>query len=141
MRTSTPPWPTYDDVFLQRVAQGFQRRRKAISHRCSALGYDTEVLDDGRHAYWFWTESFPRRITLQVVEGNRGHLFVQSTRAANRGKLLLRIDDMRLLDQPRKIVTAYESTMSEAHHTRTDFEAACQRITSEWRKLSLELVD
>ena len=96
IRQSSVP-PEFRDPFLKAVAAAFRRRRKAIKYHGNVeLSYDpTDTFE------WltinYWASNYPSLI-LQLIEGGWINFFARSQRGADRGKVLIRIEDLRIVN-------------------------------------------
>lgn len=112
---STRKEPAFIDSFLRNAWESLARRRRSLSRR-GRLSITTGKDD----FEWFAVahESANRlTVVLQLVEGNRAHLFIRSNRATDRGKILARIEDIAVIDNGFILVRALEDTISvlESH--------------------------
>ena len=132
-------WPRFADPFMTQVANGFAKRRKSLRNRGTFRAYGP--TDDDPMEWLTLTHELTSRrvVVLQLAEKNRASLYVRSTKGENRGKVLLRIEDMRLMNKPSAIVAAYEKTLSEAGHSEAaELRAAIER---HWKPIWIQVVD
>lgn len=128
------PLPAFADPFLKNVVAGISRRRKAISHRGNL-----RISSDPNDTFEWITISCEAAsrvaAVLQLWEKNRASLYLRSTKAKDRGKILARIEDMTLIDNGPWIVTAFERTISiAAGYT----EGAELELDSTWDEVRLK---
>ncbi|MDJ0523449.1 MAG: hypothetical protein QNJ90_15380 [Planctomycetota bacterium] len=119
--------------FLRSVAEAFLRRRKAIAHNRS---FEWESADDDegeRLSLWIIGHAERPTLALHLWDGNLARLFLRSCRSSERGKVLLRLDDMVLVDDAPAIVEAFEHTMSLCHWFHE--HGTADEIRATWRDL------
>ena len=80
-----------------------------------------------------------RTVVLQLSEKNWASLYVRSTHAWDRGRILLRLEGMRLVDRPEPIVAAYEKTLLDASWSEPSLLRT--RIEPHWIPLQFRIVD
>ena len=124
--------------FLQAMEQQFNRRAKPLRNRGS-LSIDGEQRDDGES----WLEVVlvtTSRFSVCIVlkEQNRANLFIRSARAANRGRVLLRVEDLRVSSNGAAIVAAFEETVALAHDLDSAPDAAA-RIEALWNSMHFRI--
>ncbi len=134
------PFPTaFRCRFLRDAAEAFVRRRKAIRKGTSGK-FTWDSGEEGEHEWLSISivgiHGNPT-LALRLGEGHRASLFFRSGRASERGKVLLRIDDMLLVGNGPGIVEAFEETMSHGHWL--DRPGGKEAIRETWRDLSLTL--
>ena len=136
IESSVPP--EFRDPFLKAVVVAFRRRRKAIKyHGHLEFSYDpTDTFE------WltinYWTASHPSLI-LQLSEGGWTDFFARSQRGADRGKVLIRIEGLRIVSNAALIVSTFEWTMSKARNENQDDLSLWKEIEEKWRKLSIRI--
>lgn len=132
-------WPSFNDGFLERVSQGFLKRRKALSYQRN-LHVEQGSFDGKSQSLVISVEALHnRRVILQLVGQNKGHLYVRSTRNRERGKVLLRLANLWLIDHPEKIVKAFELTVTEVGVDDTTLlSEATASVVKIWRAVSLD---
>jgi hypothetical protein len=94
VKSRTPP--EYRDTFLKNAAQALLKRRKAINfHGNLEFSYDFEDSFE-----WitvcYSSFNYPSLI-LQLVEGGKISFFVRSNRRMDRGRVLLKIENLRVV--------------------------------------------
>ncbi len=75
-----------------------------------------------------------RVVVLQLGERNWSNVYIRSNASADRGKILARLEDLRLLDTGDAIVHSFEATVSAvsptgANWTAEDIDAIWQPVT------------
>jgi hypothetical protein len=135
-KSSVPP--EFRDPFLKAVVVAFRRRRKAIKyHGNLELSYDpTDTFE------WltinYWASNHPSLI-LQFIEGGWINFFARSQRGADRGKVLIRIEDLRIVNNAALIISTFEWTISKTYNECQDDLSLWKEIEEHWRKLSLRI--
>lgn len=130
--------PEFRDPFLKAVIVALSRRRKAIKyHGNLELSYDpTDTFE------WltinYWTSNYPSLI-LELNEGGRINFFARSQRGADRGKVLIRIEDLRVVSNASLIVSTFEWTISETKYENQYDLNLWKEIEEHWRKLSIRI--
>ena len=76
-----------------------------------------------------------RVVVLQLGERNWSNLYIRSNASADRGKILARLEDMRLLDKGDAIVRSFEATVSAVAGAGADWTAG--DIDAIWRPVRL----
>jgi hypothetical protein len=129
--------------FLDGIAREFVRRRKAI-RRGGELYIELlpQEPDDAERclAVRFVPRGTQPALIVEALERNRLNLYLRRTWSARRGKMLLRIEDLRVVDNPRRIVEAFEWTLAATY--RSDpldgfDETVVPEIEERWRLLAL----
>ena len=130
--------PEFRDPFLKAVVAAFRRRRKAIKyHGNLELSYDpTDTFE------WltinYWTSNYPSLI-LQLIEGGWINFFARSQRGADRGKVLIRMEDLRIVNNAALIISTFEWTISKTYNENQDDLGLWKEIEEHWRELSLRI--
>ena len=118
--------------------ESLSRRRKSFSHRGSVF-FEADPDDDFE---WLTVvyES-PRRLVLvlQLMEGNRAHLFVRSNRARDRGKILVRMEDLYLVDNGTLLTEAVDATIDLVSLANSPKDVSSQATESIWKGLLLRV--
>ena len=128
----------FRDPFLKAVATAFRRRRKAIKYHGNVeLSYDpTDTFE------WltinYWASNYPSLI-LQLIEGGRVNFFARSQRGADRGKVLIRIEDLRIVNNAALIISTFEWTITKTYNENQADLSLWKEIEEHWRKLSLRI--
>jgi hypothetical protein len=133
MRASTA---RFRDRFLNDLQKGFQRRRKAISHH-GRLEFHQGVDEDFEWLTIVFSAPSSPSVILQLTEGNRVNLYVRSTVGRSRGRVLVRVEDLVMINSPTRIVDAFEWTLSAAHELRDAGDETRKMIEARWRDLAL----
>ena len=117
---STPSPTDFRCPFLRNIGEAFLRRRKAISHS-GKFEWESGEDDEGEWlSLWMMGHGRHPTLALHFWDGNLARLFIRSAGSADRGKVLLRIDDMVLVDDAPAIVAAFEHTRLLAHFFHED---------------------
>lgn len=130
--------PRFHDRFLSNVYESFVRRRKAISNQGS-LDLQPHSDDDREWLSVIFVSGRSPTLILEFAERNRASLFIRSREAKRRGLVLLRIEDVFLVDNARDIVRCFEWTLSQAWSLRGETDDRIGLIEDQWRQLTLRV--
>lgn len=134
---------TFRDHVLAGVAHAFARRRKAIVHNVGRLFVEAADAESEQLSVRF-VASAPRPIViLELLEGNLLTLYLRSSFRAKRGTVLLRLERLRVVNAPERIVETFEWTLAEAWQVdspeQPDAEALA-KIAARWNTLVVRAV-
>jgi len=79
-------------------------------------------------------------LILQTDEEHRMCFYLRSNDARDRGKVLFRLEEVRLVDNPSRVVETFENVGLQSHFFGDDDEAE-SRIRAEWDKVTLQAHD
>jgi hypothetical protein len=135
-------FPHFESAFIDRLSRQFEKRCKAISY-FGKLGFETKQPDDFD---WLTIKFYSfggHYLILQFVEDNRLSLFVRSSRRRDRGKILLALEDIILIDNSKLIVEAFESTARKVRDGAQPFElsTAPEEICDKWTGVRVSVSD
>ena len=121
-------FPDFKNPFLDGICRAFDRRRKPIAY------HGTLEFDASPEGELEWIEirysSFNRPVLiLQIDEEHRVCFYLRSNEAHNRGKVLFRLEDVRLVDNPSVVVECFEATIAESFSFDTE---KAESIRAEW---------
>ena len=122
--------------FLRDVAQAFLKRRKAIAYGGNFEWEAGEGEEGERLSLWIMGHGDRPTLALHLWDGSLGRLFLRSPTSAERGKVLLRIDDMVLVDNGPGIVEAFEDTAALCHRFHQE-DGTADEIRETWQGLML----
>src|SRR5688572_27098063 len=108
--------PEFKDSFLKGMAVAFQRRRKAIKYRGN-LKFSYDPTDSFEWLTIIFSAFNNPVLILELTEGRWISFYVRSNKNADRGKVLLRIEDLRVVNNAALIVSTFEWTIGSS---RTD---------------------
>jgi hypothetical protein len=125
-------WPRFGDRFLDGVAAAFRRRRRALAYRASP---GELRIEPGAEGFQVTSTHGARQLGAWFSPVNRASVYVRSLRVRDRGRVLLRLEELRVVNQPRRIVEAYEQTIDQLD--AADLEA---EVGALWRAVALQLI-
>jgi hypothetical protein len=136
INSSVPP--EFRDPFLKAVAVAFRRRGKAIKYQGNLeFSYDpTGTFEWLTVIYWSFNQP---SLNLQLSEGGWINFSVRSQRNANRGKVLIRLEDLRIVSNAALIVSTFEWTISKTYYDDQVDLSGWKEIEERWRKLSIRI--
>lgn len=126
-------FPGFKSSFLQDAYKAILKRRKAINH--FGVG-SIELLtdpDDSREWLSLCYNADPA-LEVEFIEDNRLNIFVRRNRRKQDGKVLLRLDDLRIVRAASRIVELIEYTiwtMDELEGEETG--EVKEKIEEKWR--------
>lgn len=133
------PFPTrFNSRFLRNVSAAFQRRSKAIRYHGS-LTWESKEADEFEWITVSFDPILGPSIVLQLWEANGASLFVRSTNNQNRGKILLRMENLRLIDNAAKLVAVFETTIAELHGAVDKDATSMLPVKRLWEALTLSV--
>ena len=129
--------------FLQDVHDQFLKRRKALSHR-GTLRLERKPDADASGEKLLISLAFSDWPLISVAIDNKhqGTLSVLSQHRSNKGKTLVEVEDVVLVDDPHRIENAFEEVITntvELRDGRQDLESV-MRLRSIWYELGLRIV-
>jgi hypothetical protein len=129
--------PTFNSAFLIHLSRRIEARRKAIKHKGN-LTWETKQPDDFEWLSVYITPFTGDHCIFQFVEDNRVYIYVRSKRNANRGKILLEIEDITIIDNAHAIVDAIEVTIYRSHALQSEHaQEAVNAIRAVWADLEI----
>jgi hypothetical protein len=138
-------FPKFKDRFLDRAARQFERRRKALKHRGGTLDAEATIAPDGEALTVRFLLAGPRpSVILEMNAKNRLSLYLRSTWNRQRGKVLVRLDDVRVVDNPVRIVETFEWTLDAAWNLDAPDgidETVVAQILHRWEVLVVRIVE
>ena len=134
--------PQFQSAFLNGICRSLGKRRRAICYS-GAL-----KLDVGLHEDFEWLSAHYSCFSLpcviaQFVEGNRMSLFIRSNTRRNRGKILLAMENVFVVDNPELLVEAFEWTIGQSYSFKEGQPdpALCDTIKRKWNELILRALE
>jgi hypothetical protein len=134
--------PHFRDIFLDRACRAFEKRRKAISYH-GRLSFDSDPSSSAEWATLVYSSFNHPSLILELTEGHRGNFYIRSNQPKSRGKVLFRLEDLRLLDTPSRLVETFEWTISRSRRIEEDAESApivLDSILQRWKSLAVRIV-
>jgi hypothetical protein len=137
------PFPSFRDRFLEGVARAVERRRKAISYHGGLTV--TSGFEEGVEWLTLVRSSFDEPVlVVELFAGNRGYVCLRNNRPRRRGKVLVRLEGLRLVDNAKRFVTVFEWTAAAASRLEEGdpaIEATIgEKIAGRWHGLSVRAV-
>jgi hypothetical protein len=129
---------SFTDPFLNRAARAFERRRKAIAYQG-----ELQIEAEGEQLMVALSSFTHPVLRLVVSERSSVSLYLKSNRPRIRGKLLLRLEGLRPIGDPARLVEAFEWTIhaSRQHEGEGGLSPDASRmIAQRWQELVIRLV-
>ena len=95
--------PEYSSRFLNSVCRRLAARRKSLSHR-GKLTWETEQPDEFEWLSVYFDPYSGNYCIFQFAESNHISIYVRSKRRKDRGKVLLAIEGMQVVDNADAII-------------------------------------
>ena len=131
----------FGDSLIRQVVHEFVSRVKAIRfHGRLEFSYDPEDSFEWLAVTFESSHNHPR-VLLQLVQGSTAHVIVTSRRNRDRGKRLLRLEQMRLGPNAADIVEAFERMVKAARIWSQDSPDTWSEIRGVWEGLSFETLE
>lgn len=131
--------PVFRSQFLNHIAERLANRRKALK-RHGELAWETQQPDDFEWLTVNFTPLVGNYCVFQFIEDNRVNVFVRSKTRHRRGRVLLAIKDITIVNNARRIVDAVEATIGASEflelnnlHNRAD------GIRDAWSRLEVRI--
>jgi hypothetical protein len=134
--------PKFKDMFLDRACRAFERRRRAISHH-GKFSIDSDPNSNTEWLTLVYSSFNHPSLILELTEGNKANFYIRSNQPKSRGKVLLRLEDLRLVDNPSRLVEIFEWTISGSRRLEDDTgscTAVRDSILQRWLRLSVRIV-
>lgn len=131
--------PNLKDSFLKGIGAAFRRRRKAISYQGN-LKFSYDPTDSFERLTISFLSFNDPTLILELAQGGWMSFFVRSNKRADRGKVLVRIEDLRVVHNAALIVSTFEWTISHSRIDDNDDLSLWQEIEERWKKLSMKIV-
>jgi hypothetical protein len=138
-------FPSFNDRFLERVARAFERRRRAIAYQNGTFEAES-ILEQRSEVLVVSTVRGAPKSDLILELGAKNHLslWLRSNLKPRRGKVVLRVEKLRVISNAKRIVETYEWTLAESYRLddpNSDNESICARIVERWQTLAIKVVD
>jgi len=131
------------DPFLEGVARAFLRRRRALS-RGGELVIEADSLGNEEHlVVRFVPIGTQPVLILELLPRNRLSLYLRRSWRKQRGLVLLRIENVRVVDNPAKLLETFEWTILATHAVDALEGSDAQQldaVANRWRLLALKSV-
>ena len=127
----------FESRFLRGMGHAFRRRSKAIRYGSGLFIYSG--VDDGYEWFSVAVTGGVTEVTLHLWEGNRGNLFLRSTRSRRGFKILFRLERMLLVDNGYGVTSAFEDTLSLASWEERVDRDLQEAIESVWDDVRLRV--
>lgn len=124
--------------FLKNAGEAFRKRTKALGYS-GILEWETQEDDFEWLTITYRSRSVPTLI-LQLWEGNRASFFVRSNQSKGRGKVLIRLENLVLVDNGPRLVSVFEQTIQDLHGVVSSDDEALDTIRQLWTRLRLGVV-
>jgi hypothetical protein len=110
---SVSTFPMFASSFLNQICHELATRTKAL-RRHGKLIVETKQPDDFEWLALTFIPLIGDCCIFQFVEDCRASLFVRSRNKVNRGKVLVKIEDIRVINNGHAIIKAIETTIASA---------------------------
>jgi hypothetical protein len=129
--------PRFNSDFLNDIVEAFQRRSRAISYHGPLE--TCELDDDGTHCLEIVCRALASPVIILVITPSVASLYLRHSGNRQRGKILLRLENMVLVPNCRQIVNAFEQTIFQAHQMTPPnaYGPALDAIRAIWSNLVL----
>ena len=135
-KAAFPNW--FVDPMLRALSTAFDRRGKALRYQ-GELRWSTRRNDDFE---WLTVSHQPDTgpaLIAQFWEGNHASVFARSQLPTDRGRVLARLENARLVGNAKKIVGAFEETLAQAFSADPKrLQGSVERI---WKPVCIWLAD
>lgn len=119
--------------FLRAIGLAVEKQRKSLRNRGKLT---MERNADGEPPEWlrivFRRASGPF-VIVELLENRRGNVYGRSNRKPDRGKVLLRLEQVALLNKPQEVVDVAVRTCTDAAYSAESSE----RVLEHWKSVSL----
>jgi hypothetical protein len=134
--------PNFHSAFLQHICRRVGARRKALRYH-GTLTWETTQPDDFEWLSVYFAPLVGNYAIFQFSEDNRVSIYIRKSGRRLRGKVLLAIEDIRLVDNPKAIVGAMETTITQSWRldTASEEENAVETIRRAWADASLRIAE
>jgi hypothetical protein len=145
-RTTNVPamtaFPIFRSPFLNHICQHLAVRSKALQHQ-GKLTWETKQPDDFEWFTVYFTPVVGHYLIFQFAEDNWVCIYIRSRHQRNRGKILLEIEDIKIIDNASQIVEAIERTVSLSHNMMKpeNLSEAAMMIRAAWARLEVRVFD
>jgi hypothetical protein len=131
------PFPHFHDVFLERASRGMAKRAKAM-RRHGTLGWRSGTPGEPEWLEVDFSTPGAPSIRVELNVGHRAHLHIRSGQAENRGKVLLRLENLRLVDNPGLLVDTFEWTSETLRRGGPSPDVSqLDAVGDKWSKISV----
>ena len=131
-------FPEFKNPFLDGICRACDRRRKAIAYH-GTLEFDASPDGEPEWIEIRYSSFNDPVLILQIDDEHRMCFYLRSNETRNRGKVLFRLEDVRLVDNPSLVVETFENVRLQSHFFGDD--DAESRIRAEWDKVTLQVHD
>ena len=126
----------FKDRFLDEATHAFLRRRKAIRNRAGELHIEPSPPD---MLVVRFVPGAPRAcLIVELFERNWLRVYVRSGLKHNRGKVVFRLQDVRIVGNVKRLVETFEWMLSELRDEDVRLDTS---VADRWRQLVLESSD
>ena len=132
--------PRLRDRFLFNAFQALRCREPSLRRHALDLELESSVDPE---MIWISGRVLPggHRLTFAATVGNRAYVEVTSGRPRHRDRVLLRQNDLRLVDSGSEIAAAFEETLAALAGMDVGTQKSVMGgIAERWRKLSLAAI-
>ncbi len=132
--------PRFRSIFLTDISHELALKRKSLRRR-GVLTWETIQPDEFE---WLTVKITPyvgNHCIFQFVEDNRVCIFVRSKKRQDRGKVLLRIEDLKIVSDSESVFAAIDTTISRSIDLHSGSAgSALAGIREAWEGLAVRVV-
>ena len=129
--------PVFESKFLNQLSNELAARRKALKYH-GELSWETKQPDDFEWLTVNITPIVGNYCIFQFVEDNRVCIFVRSKNRSNRGKVLLAIENINVVDNAQEIMAAIMVTIKESNNLQSaSTHEATRKIRDAWSRVKI----
>jgi len=139
-RPMSVSFPCFRSDFLNRICEGFRARSKPLS-QSGSLTHSSDLTDSYEWIVIYYRPRIGPYVILQVIENQQINLFLRSSRRHNRGKILLAMENVRVVDNATSFVKSFERTLDLIHgfYAGNPDPQLAELIRLEWDKVAVKL--
>ena len=102
----------FEDHFLRSIDREFGKRRKALSTRGKFEVDRSTFAQDGEWVRFIHRGASRPFLVVEFLEGGTANIYVRSPSKPNKGKVLFRLEGLRLWENAKAILDAFEATLN-----------------------------
>jgi len=126
--------------FLHNICESFRKRSKSLNYT-GKLDWETDPNDNFEWITISYMSGINPIIILQFWEHNRANIYIRSNRRGDRGKLLICMKDLLIVDNAKLLVSIFEKTIANIHGTSSQDKDVFLKVEEDWRLLAINTVD
>lgn len=110
---------TFRDRFIHEAVQTVDRRKKGLAAR-GELTVSGDTSGGVERAMLVHTASGAPVVVLALASGRRANVYLRSSHPAHRGKVLVQVEGLRIVDNVKRLLAAFEWTIAAARRLEPD---------------------